>query len=322
MAASSLKPAIEVDHLSTSYRVHMKGTSVLGGFSDLFRRGQASDRIVPALQDVSFTVPQGTVLGIIGRNGAGKSTLLRCLAGILVPEQGCVTMRGRISTLLTIGVGMNQNLTGRENIRLGGLAMGISPDRLDDIVGAVADFAQLGEYVDFPVETYSSGMRSRLGFSVMAHLDPEILLIDEALAAGDSRYQDETAHKMAELCGNGRTIVLVSHSLAAIRTMSTQAIWMHQGKIVDSGDPEDVAASYMRYCRLAAADEGPVSADREFSSVGADGEALDGSAEPSVLGASASRAAVTRKSERRDRRRKALGRLRPGSNGADAPPDS
>jgi ABC-type polysaccharide/polyol phosphate transport system ATPase subunit len=247
-------PAIEVEHLSTSYRVHMKDSSVLGGFSDLLKRGQATDRVVPAVQDVSFSVPQGSVLGVIGRNGAGKSTLLRCLAGILAPEVGKVTVRGRISTLLTIGVGMNANLTGRENIRLGGLAMGIDQARLEEIIDEVADFAQLGEYVDFPVETYSSGMRSRLGFAVMAHLDPEILLIDEALAGGDSKFQAETAHKMAELCGNGRTIVLVSHSLTAIRLMSTTAIWMHQGKIVQSGDPEDVAAGYMRYCRLSADD--------------------------------------------------------------------
>lgn len=247
-------PAIEVEHLSTSYRVHVAGTSVLGGFSDLMRRGQATDRIVPAVRDISFNVEQGNVLGIVGRNGAGKSTLLRCLAGILIPEEGRVTMRGRISTLLSMGVGMNRNLTGRENIRLSGLAIGLDSSRLDDIVDQVADFAQLGEYVDFPVATYSSGMTSRLGFSVAAHLDPEILLIDEALAGGDAKYQSETAEKMAELCGHGRTIVLVSHSLSAIRSMSTQAIWMHQGEIADAGDPEDVAASYMRYCRLSEAE--------------------------------------------------------------------
>lgn len=254
MTAPSPPPAIEVDHLSTSYRVHMSGTSVLGGFRDLLRRGNATDRLVPAVRDISFTVSRGTVLGIIGRNGAGKSTLLRCLAGILVPEEGRIVMRGRISTLLSMGVGMNQNLSGRENIRLGGLAMGLEPQRLDEIIDAVADFAQLGEYVDFPVETYSTGMRSRLGFAVMAHLDPEILLIDEALAGGDSKYQAETAHKMADLCGQGRTIVLVSHSLSAIRTMSTQAMWMHQGQIAEAGDPEHVAASYMRYCRLSELD--------------------------------------------------------------------
>jgi ABC-type polysaccharide/polyol phosphate transport system ATPase subunit len=253
-APTEVPYAIEVENLSTSYRVHMKGTSVLGGFSDLFRRGQSTDRVVPAVKNVSFKVPQGSVLGVIGRNGAGKSTLLRCLAGILIPETGRVVMRGRISTLLTMGVGMNANLTGRENIRLGGLAMGLDPERLDSIIDQVADFAQLGEYIDFPVETYSTGMRGRLGFAVMSHLDPEILLIDEALAGGDSKFQAETAHKMAEMCGNGRTIVLVSHSLIAIRAMANHAIWMHQGEIAAEGDPDDVAARYMRYCRLSAED--------------------------------------------------------------------
>lgn len=247
-------PAIEVANLSTSYRMHVNGTSAWAGFFDLFKRGQAADRLVPAVQDVSFDVEQGTVLGVIGRNGAGKSTLLRCLAGILAPDQGEVVVRGRISALLTIGVGMNGKLTGSENIRLGGLAMGIAESRLEEITQTIADFAQLGEYVDYPVDTYSSGMRARLGFAVVAHLDPEVLLIDEALAGGDSRFQNQTAEKMAELCGGGRTIVLVSHSLAVVRMMATKAIWMHQGRIAAMGDPEEVVASYMRYCRLSASD--------------------------------------------------------------------
>lgn len=304
-------PAIDVDHLSTSYRVQVSGTSVLGGFSDLFRRGRASDRIVPAVRDVSFTVDRGNVLGVIGRNGAGKSTLLRCLAGILIPEEGTVTMRGQISTLLSIGVGMNANLTGRENVRLGGLAMGIEPERLDDITDAVADFAQLGEYIDFPVETYSTGMRSRLGFSVMAHLDPEILLIDEALSGGDTRYQAETAHKMADLCGRGRTIVLVSHSLNAIRTMATQAIWMHHGEIVEAGDPEDVAASYMRYCRLSEVDDAPTMLDDDGDGDG-DGE------RPSILGAAETLPAMSRRDRRRARAGASEGRRSSGRGAARA----
>lgn len=246
--------AIEVDKVSTSYRLHVNGTSVWGGVSDLFKRGRPSDRIVPALRDVSFSVPQGTVLCVIGRNGAGKSTLLRCLAGILAPDEGRIIVRGRISALLSIGVGMNGKLTGRENIKLGGLAMGLDERRLDDITDAIAEFAQLGEYVDYPVETYSSGMRARLGFAVVAHLDPEVLLIDEALAGGDSAFQNTTATKMAELCGNGRTIVLVTHSLAAVRQMATHVVWLHQGQVVEAGDPDDVVASYMKYCRLSASD--------------------------------------------------------------------
>lgn len=243
-------PAIEVRNLSTSYHVHLDAGSTWGGIYDLLRRSPDTDRIVPALRDISFDVPRGSVLGVIGRNGAGKSTLLRCIAGVLPPEQGRIIVRGRISSLLSIGVGMNGNLTGRENIRLGGLAIGLDEELLDDIADDIAAFAQLGEYVDFPVGTYSSGMRARLAFSVVAHLDPEVLLIDEALAGGDSKFQEKVAKKMADICGDGRTVVLVSHGLKAVRDMATSAIWMHQGRVVESGDPDEVVAAYMRFARI------------------------------------------------------------------------
>lgn len=250
MTVDATLPAIDVENLSTSYHVHLEAGSTWGGIYDLFRRSPDTDRIVPALRDVSFEVPRGSVLGVIGRNGAGKSTLLRCIAGILPPEEGRVTVRGRISSLLSIGVGMNNNLTGRENIRLGGLAIGLDDDLLSEITDDIADFAQLGEYVDFPVGTYSSGMRARLAFAVVAYLDPEILLIDEALAGGDSKFQEKVGHKMAEICSSGRTIVLVSHGLAALRSMATSALWMHQGQVVEHGDPDEVVESYMRFARI------------------------------------------------------------------------
>lgn len=243
-------PAIEVSQLSTSYRIHLGATNALSGMMDLLHRKGANDRVVPALRNVSFDVARGSVMCIIGRNGAGKSTLLRCVAGILAPEEGRIVVRGRISSLLSVGVGMNAELSGRENIALGGLAIGLDRERLSDITDEIAEFAQLGEYVDYPVSTYSMGMRARLGFSVAAHLDPEILLIDEALAGGDSKFKDKVAEKMYEMCAGGRTIVLVTHGLSAVREMATEAIWMHQGKVVEAGDPDAVVDSYMRYCRL------------------------------------------------------------------------
>ena len=245
-------PAIEVDDVSASYQVRIDQRSLKGTVRGMVRRDESSVRVVPALQGITLDVPQGTVLGVIGRNGAGKSTLLRTMAGILAPSSGKVTVRGRISALLSVGVGMSEALTGRENIRLGGLAVGIPEDRLDELADDIAEFAQLGEYVDFPVRTYSSGMRSRLGFSVAAHLDPEILLIDEALTGGDAKFKEKTADKMFDLCGDGRTIVLVSHGLSLVRVIATKVAWMHQGKIVEYGDPDDVVASYMRYSRLEA----------------------------------------------------------------------
>jgi ABC-type polysaccharide/polyol phosphate transport system ATPase subunit len=165
-----------------------------------------------------------------------------------------VIVRGRISALLSVGVGMSDSLTGRENIRLGALAMGLPEGRLPELTDSIAAFAQLGEYVDFPVKTYSSGMRARLGFAVAAHLDPEVLLIDEALTGGDAKFKERTAEKMFELCGNGRTIVLVSHGLSLVRMISTKVLWLHQGRVVEFGDPEDVVSRYMRFCRIEAAD--------------------------------------------------------------------
>ena len=216
------------------------------------QRTRDSDRLVPALRDVSFDVPRGTVLGVIGRNGAGKSTLLRTIAGILAPDQGRIIVRGRIS-----GAALRRRRLQRPDDRprehqarrAGDRAR---RERLEELTESIAEFAQLGEYIDFPVRTYSSGMKMRLAFSVASHLDPEVLLIDEALTGGDTKFQMKTAEKMYELCGGGRTIVLVTHGLSWIQSMATTALWMHQGRVVEFGDPDEVVAKYMRYCRLEA----------------------------------------------------------------------
>jgi teichoic acid transport system ATP-binding protein len=241
--------AIEVDGLSASYRVRLDGANVRTDLRRLISRRRDNVRIVPALRDVSFTVQRGSVLGVVGRNGAGKSTLLRALCGILLPESGRIVVRGRLN-LLRPGLGMNESLTGRENIKLGGLAVGISEARLEELTDLIAEFAQLGEYIDFPLRAYSDGMRMRLGVAVAAHLDPEILLIDEALTGGDTAFQAHVAQRMADLCGQGRTVVLVSHGLSSVKTMATEAIWLHEGQVAAAGDPDDVVAGYMRYCRL------------------------------------------------------------------------
>jgi teichoic acid transport system ATP-binding protein len=246
-------PAIEVDSLSASYRVRLDAPNLRTDLRNLLTRRRDNVRVVPALRDVSFTMRRGAVLAVIGRNGAGKSTLLRVLCGILVPDAGRVVVRGRLN-LLRPGLGMNDALNGRENIRLGGLAMGMTEERLADLTDVIADFAQLDEYIDFPLRTYSTGMRMRLGFAVAAHLDPEILLIDEALTGGDAAFQAHAADRMAELCGEGRTIVLVTHGLSSVKRMATEALWLHQGHVAALGDPDDVTARYMRYCRLESLD--------------------------------------------------------------------
>jgi ABC-type polysaccharide/polyol phosphate transport system ATPase subunit len=241
--------AIDVEHLSASYRVRLDAVDWRADLRRLFSRQRDNIRVIPALRDVSFTVPRGSTLAVVGRNGAGKSTLLRALCGILPPEDGRIVVRGRL-TLLNPGLGMNQDLTGRENIRLGGLAAGIPQDRLSELTDEMAEFAQLDEYLDFPLRTYSAGMRMRLSVAVAAFLDPEILLIDEALTGGDAGFQAHVAQRMADLTGQGRTIVLVTHGLSSVKTMATDALWLHQGQVAAVGDPDDVVTQYMRYCRL------------------------------------------------------------------------
>jgi ABC-type polysaccharide/polyol phosphate transport system ATPase subunit len=243
------RPAIEVDHLSIDYHVRLPGTNPAIDAFKLLTGRRSPDRLVRAVRDVSFTLPRGETLAIVGRNGAGKSTLLRALSGTLAPTQGRILVRGRVS-LLALGVGMNPGLSGRDNIRLGGLAVGLEPERLDELYDEIGEFAQLGEYLDFPMNTYSAGMRSRLAFAVAVHLDPEILLIDEALGGGDAGFTEHARVKMAELMREGRTIVLVTHGLTSVRSMATRAMWLHQGSIAQEGDPEDIIAAYMRYSRL------------------------------------------------------------------------
>jgi teichoic acid transport system ATP-binding protein len=250
LASTSEPAAIEVDDVSASYQVRVGRAAGWFGLRGLFRSEGAGRREVPALRNVSVSVPKGTVLGVIGRNGAGKSTLLRTLAGILAPDHGQITVRGQVSPLLSVGLGMQGDLTGQENIRLGALAFGHDPRDLPELEASIADFAQLGEYAAYPFRTYSAGMKSRLGFAVAAHLDPDILLIDEALAGGDTKFKEKVEEKMFDMCSDGRTIVVVTHGLTLVRAIATSALWLHQGKVADYGDPDDVVAAYMRYCRI------------------------------------------------------------------------
>ncbi len=242
--------SIEVDSVSASYRVRIDSVNLASDVRRLlFRQEAASDRLIPALRDVTFNVRRGSVLAVIGRNGAGKSTLCRVISGVLPPESGRVTVRGRLN-LLSPGIGFSDALTGRENIRLGGLASGLSPARLEELSDEIGEFAQLDEYLDLPMRSYSGGMRMRLASSIAVFLDPEILLIDEALTGGDAAFSEHIAEKTAQLIGAGRTIVLVTHGLSSVKLMATEALWLHQGKVAEFGDPDEVVSKYMRYCRI------------------------------------------------------------------------
>jgi teichoic acid transport system ATP-binding protein len=204
-------------------------------------------REIQAVRDVSFAVPHGTVLGIVGVNGAGKSTIMRTVAGILPPTKGRVEVHGRVSTLLALGVGFNADLSGRDNVVLGGLAAGLTRRQLAAKYEEIADFAELGDFMDLPMRTYSSGMYGRLAFSVAVNVEPDILLIDEALSVGDARFKRKSFDKMRELCEQARTIIVVSHALRSVRELCSEVIWLQKGRIAMRDDPSAVIDAYRRF---------------------------------------------------------------------------
>jgi lipopolysaccharide transport system ATP-binding protein len=184
-----------------------------------------------SLEDVSFDVPKGDILGIIGPNGAGKSTILKLLSKIMIPNRGTMTINGRLSALIEVTAGFHPDLTGRENVFLNGTILGMSRKEIDTKFDDIVEFSGLKEFIDTPVKRYSSGMYSRLGFSVAAHMDPDILLVDEVLSVGDIAFQSKSTRKMKELIGSGATIVLVSHDLALIQNLCRRVILLDAGKI-------------------------------------------------------------------------------------------
>ena len=244
--------AVKVEDLSVVYRTPLDKKPTLRSTLRRLGRRQRVVREVHALTDVSFEVPSGTVLGIVGANGAGKSTLMRTVAGILPPTQGRVEVRGRVSTLLALGVGFNPSLSGRENVLLGGLAAGLSRDEVDERYEQIAAFADLpGEdTMDMPMRNYSSGMYARLAFSVAVNMEPDIFLVDEALSTGDATFKRKSFEKMQELVGQARTIFLVSHALGSIKQLCDEAIWMHRGRLLMQGPSDEVVAAYMRFLEV------------------------------------------------------------------------
>jgi lipopolysaccharide transport system ATP-binding protein len=198
-----------------------------------------------AVRDASFTVARGEILGIIGRNGAGKSTLLKLLSRITLPTTGEIRMRGRMSSLLEVGTGFNPDLSGRENIYLNGAILGMKKAEIDRKLQDIIAFSGIQHHIDSPVKRYSSGMKVRLGFSVAAHLEPEILIIDEVLAVGDAEFQRKCLGKMKDVSQSGRTILFVSHNMTAIASLCTRVIWLQDGRVHMDGSAEDVVRAYL-----------------------------------------------------------------------------
>lgn len=203
-----------------------------------------SPDIIWALSDVSFEVKQGEVLGIIGRNGAGKSTLLKILSKITDPTCGWAEIHGKVSSLLEVGTGFHHELTGRENAYLNGTILGMTKKEIDRKFDEIVEFSGVGKFIDTPVKRYSSGMMVRLAFSVAAHLDPEILIVDEVLAVGDAAFQKKCLGKMENVAKTGRTVLFVSHNMAAIQSLCLKAILIDQGKLLFEGTPEQTTEKY------------------------------------------------------------------------------
>jgi len=241
-------PVIILAHVSKSYLLYHHTTSGLKNFLFHFPKALSSmkNSRFEALRDISFEVNQGETFGIIGRNGAGKSTILGLIAGVLKPTKGKVIVRGRISPLLELGAGFHPELTGRENIVLNGVLLGLTRREVFQKMNEIIEFSELGEFIDQPMRTFSSGMHTRLGFSVVAHLDPEILIIDEILAVGDIEFQKKCTDKMMDFKKSGVTIVFVSHSMQDVKKICDRVMWIENHSIKMTGQPDVVIEGYIR----------------------------------------------------------------------------
>ncbi|WP_169979026.1 ABC transporter ATP-binding protein [Tautonia rosea] len=264
-----MKPAIRVENLSKSYRIGARPTgeyrtlreSLTNAVAAPWKRlrelsGRESAASEDgeelgrnhfwALKDISFEVQPGEVVGIIGRNGAGKSTLLKILSRITEPTSGQAEFRGRIGSLLEVGTGFHQELTGRENIYLNGSILGMERGEIDRKFDEIVEFSGVEEFLDTPVKRYSSGMIVRLAFAVAAHLEPEIMIVDEVLAVGDSEFQRKCLGKMNDVANSGRTILFVSHNMAMVQNLCNRGVYLRQGELVDQGDCRTVVETYLK----------------------------------------------------------------------------
>jgi len=255
--------AIKVSNISKRYRIGLKeelhdtfsgavASFIFSPFNNLRRLRSlsrfdedVSEDIVWALRDVSFEVKHGEVLGIIGKNGAGKSTLLKILARVTSPTSGKVVINGRIASLLEVGTGFHPELTGRENVFLNGTILGMTKAEIQSKFDEIVDFSGIEKFIDTPVKRYSSGMRVRLAFAVAAHLEPEILLIDEVLAVGDTEFQKKCIGKMGDIAGQGRTVLFVSHNMTALRSLCSRATLLENGRVALNGNTETTVNQYL-----------------------------------------------------------------------------
>ncbi len=275
MSFASSSTVIQVERLSKRYNLGAQQTDRYQSFRDMLTgktrrlmrqlhpgqrsRPQSQSEEFWALRDVSFEICQGDRVGVIGRNGAGKSTLLKVLSRITEPTSGRIGMRGRVASLLEVGTGFHPELTGRENIFLNGAILGMSKGEIQRKFDEIVAFAEVERFLDTPVKRYSSGMYVRLAFAVAAHLEPEILIVDEVLAVGDAQFQNKCLGKMKDVAHGGRTVLFVSHNMAAIRQLCDSALMMHQGELIFSGSAEAGVKQYLKQSESSGSQVGVVS---------------------------------------------------------------
>jgi lipopolysaccharide transport system ATP-binding protein/teichoic acid transport system ATP-binding protein len=251
---SEREVAVRVEELWVQFRTSRDRKPTLRGALVGRRDRSRRTALVEALRGVSFEVPRGSVYGVVGRNGAGKTTMLRTIAGILPPSYGRVTVWGKVTPLLSLGVGFNRELSGRENIQLGGLTAGLTREEIRAHYDDIVEFAALGDALNLPMRTYSSGMFGRLAFAIAAHLEPEILLIDEALSAGDAAFKMKCMRKIQELCAADCTVLIVSHGLEVVRQLASHCIWLDRGLVQMDAPAEEVIAAYLAEERIGVED--------------------------------------------------------------------
>ena len=236
------EPSVIVENLWKSFRLYHEKNQYLK--STFLRGHRARYEDFWALNNVSFEIPKGSTFGIIGSNGSGKSTLLKCLTGILTPDKGTVSIDGEIAALLELGAGFHPELSGRENIFLNGAILGMTKKQIEDRYHEIVEFSELERFIDTPVKNYSSGMTVRLGFAIAINVEPEILIIDEVLAVGDTNFQQKCREKIEDFHQNGKTIILVSHGLADVANVCDEVLWLDKGVTRDIGKAVDIVSRY------------------------------------------------------------------------------
>lgn len=238
--------AIQVNHVTKYFKVYYDKANTLKERLVFWRNSKAEKRVV--LKDINLKINKGESVALIGVNGSGKSTLLKLMTKIIYPNEGTIVTNGKLTSLLELGAGFHPDFTGRENIYFNASIFGLTAQQIDARVDDIISFSELGKFIDVPVRTYSSGMYMRLAFSVAINVDAEILLIDEILAVGDQHFQDKCHQKLEELKKSGKTIVIVSHNIGAVKRLCDRAVWIYNGEVYMDGKSEDVIAEYLKVC--------------------------------------------------------------------------